>query len=302
MRYRLQTLSGLLAFDAAARTGSLTLAAKELGRTQSAVSQQVKGLEEHLGLKLFIRRPREIVLTADGRVLAHSVEEALRGIDQTIKELDKHKDENVIRLSVYHSFAIQWLIPRLPKFALKHPEIDVRLNADDRKVDVASEGYDLAVRYGWFISQTPANVTHIRREQYIPVYAASLSPDRALTAADLDDFPLLGYEDPVYWREWLKLNDVDLVNADYGQTYSHSGLLVQAAMVGVGIGMAPLTTAAEALSDGRLKCIKSRPLELDHCFYLVSAEETMPEKVQWFADWIIQELLDMEEEAEAYFL
>lgn len=298
MRYKLQSLSGLLAFDAAARHGSLTLAAKELGRTQSAVSQQVKGLEEQLGFALFVRRPREIELTPAGRSLAKSVKQALEGIDDKVTTLMRRHEPNVIRLSAYHSFAIQWLIPRLPRFNMAHPEIDIRVNADDHKVDVMAEGYDLAIRGGW-LGKLPAGVKPMRVERYMPVYAPELAPGRDITATELKDFPLVGYEDRSYWNDWLDHNGVAIKDPDFGKTYSHSGLLVQACVVGVGIGLAPLATAAQALLDGRLKCVRGKPSSNGFCFYNVTAEQPS-ENVTLFVDWLQEEMNQMEEDLQQF--
>ncbi|WP_262689977.1 LysR substrate-binding domain-containing protein [Kordiimonas aestuarii] len=297
MRYKLQSLSGLMAFDAAARLGSLTLAAKELGRTQSAVSQQVKTLEEQLGVALFARRPRAIELTTAGRTLALAVSQALENIDRSVADISRKREVNVIRLTAYHSFALLWLIPRLAKFSLKYPEIDVRLNADDRIIDLVAEGYDLAVR-GGRIGRLPDGVTSIRDEVYMPVYAPQLAPGRDLTIADLGDYPLLGYSDGSYWRHWFELNGMADRGFEVSRRYSHSGLLVQAAMVGGGVGIAPLTNAADALFDGRLKCIRGEPFRSGQCFYLVPAERPMPKQVELFTRWIRDEMVEMEGELE----
>ena len=172
--YKLRTFSGLLAFDAAARHGSLTLAAKELGRTQSAVSQQVKALEQQLGLALFVRKPREVLLTTDGKALAKSVNRSIKDIEATVTELSRQNDPHILRLTTYQSFAIHWLIPRLPGFSLKHPEIDVRINADDQRLDLQTEGMDLAIRIG----TTPTSAEVLLPETFVPVYAPSIASQR----------------------------------------------------------------------------------------------------------------------------
>ena len=297
MRYKLQSLSGLLAFDAAARHGSLTQAAKELGRTQSAVSQQVKSLEEQVGTALFVRHPRAIELTSAGRVLANAVGQSLEAIDRAVTEISRKREANVIRLTAYHSFALLWLIPRLARFNLRHPEIDVRLNADDRVVDLLSEGYDLAVR-GGRIDRLPEGVTPVRVDCYMPVYAPRLAPGRDLTIEDLGDYPLLGYNDGSYWRRWLEVNGLADRGIEVSRRYSHSGLLVQAALVGSGIGIAPLTNAADALFDGRLKCITGTPLPSQHCFYFVPGERPVSKPVESFCAWIREEMAEMEAELE----
>ncbi|MEX0299013.1 MAG: LysR family transcriptional regulator, partial [Kordiimonas sp.] len=148
MSYKLRSMSGLLAFDAAARHESLTLAAQELGRTQSAISQQVKQLEDQTGLTLFVRRPRKVILTREGHALADTVRDLIQTTEDRIWQLKNTHDENVIRITMVHSFAWKWLSPRLPRFNKMHPEYDVRFDASDTAHDLEAEGYDLGIRYG----------------------------------------------------------------------------------------------------------------------------------------------------------
>ncbi len=288
--FRLRSLSGLLAFDAAARHGSLTLAAKELGRTQSAVSQQVKILEQEVGLQLFIRRPREITLTPEGRVFAETLQSAFKDIEATITSLRQKDEPNVLRLTTYQSFAIHWLIPRLSKFSLRHPEIDVRINADDQRFDLRVKGLDLAIRVG----TPPEGARVLGPETFAPVYAPELSPGRTIQGDEVINFRLLAHEHAHLWNEWFELNAIPLSNVDIETDYSHSGLLVQAASAGGGIALAPPLIAADALKSGRLMNVPGKPLPTGYHYYLEAALEEPPEKVIMFFDWMQEQAEEMD--------
>lgn len=295
--FRLRTLSGLLAFDAAARHSSLTLAARELGRTQSAVSQQVKALEEELGLQLFVRRPKEVTLTPEGRAFAETLQRSLKDIEATVTSLQQREEPNVLRLTTYQSFAIHWLIPRLPRFNMRHPEIDVRINADDQRLDLRAQGMDLAIRVG----TVPSLSVILGEETFAPIYAPSLSPDRRIEAGQVTDHRLLAHEHAHLWAEWFELNGLDIEQVNIATDYSHSGLLVQAASAGGGVALAPPLIAADAIASGRLCCVPGRPLPTGYFYYLEAAREKPPEKVRLFFDWMQEEMAEMERESEAWF-
>lgn len=295
--FRLRSLSGLLAFDAAARHNSLTLAAKELGRTQSAVSQQVKALEAELGLQLFVRRPREVTLTPAGRALAATLSGAFKDIEATVTRLQQSDDPNVLRLTTYQSFAIHWLIPRLPTFTLKHPEIDVRINADDQRLDLQAQGMDLAVRVG----DAPASALYLGAETFAPVYAPTLSPNGTITANDIPKFRMIAHEHGHLWREWFDANEVSADRIDVETDYSHSGLLVQAAAAGGGVALAPPVIAGDSITAGRLKCVAGKALPTGCEYFIETAEVDPPEKVRLFNAWILQEMQIMQKEHPEWF-
>ncbi len=285
--FKLRSLSGLLAFDAAAQHGSLTKAAKELGRTQSAVSQQVKLLEEETGLSLFVRRPREVALTPEGRALAKSVRDAFTAIEDTVNQQAARDEPNVLRLTTYQSFAINWLIPRLSKFNLQYPEIDVLLNVDDKHQDVKAEGYDLAVRVG-------RGDKLVQKEMFAPIYSSRLNGDVDITKEDACKYPLLEHQTKDAWGSWFELNDVKPDAVNIGGRYSHSGLLIQAAAAGGGIALVPYAIAAEAILSGQFKCVYGKPLDTPYGYYVVHAHDVLPKKCQVFEEWLVQEMANME--------
>jgi LysR family transcriptional regulator, glycine cleavage system transcriptional activator len=146
-RQRPLTLAGLRGFEAAARHLSLTKAAAELNLTQSAVSRQVQGLEEELGLQLFARKAREIALTPTGAEWLPQVQSMLNELDQGVERLRRAATSPRVAISTFASFASLWLIPRLGRFREAHPNVDLDIGATDRLVDLDAEGRDIAIRY-----------------------------------------------------------------------------------------------------------------------------------------------------------
>ncbi len=295
--FRLRSLSGLLAFDAAARHGSLTLAARELGRTQSAVSQQVKALEAELGLQLFVRRPREVSLTPEGRAVAETLHSAFKDIEATVTAVQQRDEPNVLRLTTYQSFAIHWLIPRLPRFNLRHPEIDVRINADDQRLDLRAQGLDLCIRVG----DAPSEAIVLGKETFTPVYAPSITPDGELEPWDMLDHRLIAHEHGHLWHEWFEANDMKVDHVDIVTDYSHSGLLVQAAAAGGGVALAPPLIAADSIYSGRLKCVPGKALPTGCIYYIETASDNPPEKVKLFNAWIHEEARQMQQDHPEWF-
>ncbi len=295
--HKLRTFSGMLAFDAAARHGSLTLAAKELGRTQSAVSQQVKALEQQLGLVLFARKPREISLTAAGRALAKTVRASIEEIEATVTDLSRKNDPHILRLTTYQSFSIHWLIPRLPSFSMKHPEIDVRIDAADQILDLRTEDIDLAIRVG----TAPAGAIVLLPETFLPLYAPSIADGKPIESADAVQHRLLVHLNAKLWNEWFKLNGLDIQHPEIATGYSHSGLLVQAAIAGGGIALAPPVIAADSVYSGRLNYICGKPLLTGFEYYIETTEKDPPEKVRLFIEWVQWEAADMRKKHPDWF-
>jgi LysR family glycine cleavage system transcriptional activator len=186
----LRSLSGLLDFECAARWGSFKLAARELHKTPSAVSLQVKQLEEALGFPLFVRHARHIALTAKGQELATSVGRMLGDLHARIAALQRGDEEAVLRISTTHSLAIKWLVPRMPRFTKRHPELDIRIDSNDTPVDIEDDGVDVAIRYG---PVRDGDASMLFRERLVPVYSPDLlAPGQTdLGLADLTRFALL---------------------------------------------------------------------------------------------------------------
>ena len=273
MTRRLPPLSALRAFEAAARHLSFTRAAGELHVTQTAISHQIRGLEEHLGVRLFRRLPRGLLLTEEGQSYLPAVRDAFDRIDAATGELIAARAGGRLTASMIPSFAARWLVPRLGRFRSAHPEIDLRISASVHLVDFAREDVDIAIRMGR--GHYPGlRVDRLFGEALIPVCSpALLEGSRPLRRPeDLRHHVLLHDDDYTGWRLWLELAGVAGVDPRRGLTFSDSGMVVQAATEGQGVALARVALAAWDLAAGRL----IRPFEVsiarDLAYYLVCPE------------------------------
>jgi LysR family glycine cleavage system transcriptional activator len=290
----LRSLSGLVDFECAARWRSFKLAAQELHKTPAAVSQQVKHLEENVGFALFIRHARRITLTEKGQELAVAVERTLAELRAKVGALQEGDEESVLRISTTHSFAIKWLVPRMHRFTKLYPELDIRLDSNDRMIDLDDDSTDLAVRYGPVSEGDPAVLF---RERLIAVYSPELlAPGQTeLTLADLERFPLLYETSPESWLQLLSENRALKGKYDFSRGYSHWGVLAQAAVAGQGIALVAYGIAFQDILKGALKKIdcRSAPFGSGYRFLVNRRKESMP-KVQRFRAWLVAEMEDMQ--------
>jgi LysR family glycine cleavage system transcriptional activator len=289
----LRSLSGLIDFDCAARWGSFTLAAQELYKTPAAISLQVKQLEEAVGFALFVRHPRHITLTDKGQDLAVTVAQMLRELRAKVDLLRGGHDEHVLRISTTHSFALKWLAPRLGQFTQLYPELDIRLDSSDRLVDVEREDVDLAIRH----CVTRDHPAVLFEERMVVAYSpALLAPgETELTLADLGRFPLL-YEDTTeYWARLLQANAILEGPYDFSRSFSHYGVLTQAAVAGQGIGLVAYSIAYDDIQKGALRLMRARsvPYPRGYCF-VVAAHKAERPKIRRFREWLQGEMQGMQ--------
>ena len=288
---RLPPLNALRAFEAAARQLSFTRAGQELHVTQAAISHQVKGLEEWLGLALFRRRGRAIVLTENGQSYHAAVREGLDILADATARLTRRQDSGVLTVATLASFAAAWLVPRLGRFRAQHAEIDVRVAASDEIVDFARDDVDLAIRYGnghW----PGLEVVPLMTEDVFPVCSPDLlrGPHPLRQPDDLRHHTLLHDDMRETWRLWLLAADVRGVDPDRGPGYTLSALVIHAAADGQGVALARSALVRDFLDDGRL----IRPFELalpaEYAYYLVyPARAVTHPKVRAFRDWLLSE-------------
>nr|WP_314544368.1 LysR substrate-binding domain-containing protein [uncultured Massilia sp.] len=294
----LRSLSGLLDFDAAARWGSFKLAAQELHKTPAAVSLQVKQLEEALGFALFVRHPRHIALTAKGQELAIAVGRMLGELRAKVGALQRGDDEAVLRISTTHSFAIKWLVPRMPRFTKLHPELDLRIDSNDTPVDIEDDAVDVAIRFGPVRDGDPALLFH---ERLVPVYSPDLlAPgETELGLADLARFPLLCERTPEGWLQLLQENRAlkgkyDKAKYDFSRVFTHWGVLAQAAVAGQGVALVPYGIAFQDILAGSLRVLPCRSAPFGSGYkLLVNPHKEAMTKVRYFRDWIRAEMDEM---------
>src|SRR5262249_31885946 len=258
MARRLPPLNALRAFEAAARHLSFLKAANELHVTPGAVSQQVKGLEVQLGIKLFRRLTRGVLLTDAGQLYAKRLGELFDGIDAATRDL-RHGDASpVMTVSAIPSFAARWLIPRLGTFNTAHPDITLRVTAESGSPDFLNTDADIAIRYG------PPGYPGLESELLFPGIVFPVcspllmeGPHPIRSLADLahqtllHDEPYPGFED-LSWKTWLAAVGAVGVEARPGPVFSFTHMSLQAAASGLGVALGTPVLAGDDLAAGRL--------------------------------------------------
>ncbi|MDG3440769.1 LysR family transcriptional regulator [Nitrospirillum amazonense] len=278
------SLNALRAFEAAARHLSLTRAAAELHVTQSAVSHQVRGLEEQLGVSLFRRSTRGLILTDEGQALAPTILEAFAMMERTLDAVSATGPAEIVNLGVVGTFAVGFLFERLAAFRAHHPRVDLRIMTNNNKVDLWTESLDLAIRFGdgaWH----GVEAHRLMDAPMTPLCAPSLAAVLK-TPADLAGHPLLRSYRSQDWPAWLKAAGVPGIPAR-GPLFDASTLMIQAAMVGEGVALAPPAMFRRELAEGRL----AQPFQVSvdtGCYWLTRLfSKPLTPGVRAFQDWIL---------------
>jgi len=289
---RLPSLNALRAFEAAARSGSVSQAARELSVTPGAVSHQIKLLEEDLGLKLLQRDGRQVVPTAAARAGLPILSEAFRQLVAGVEALRRTAEPNLLVVSVVPSFASSWLLPRLDRFWSQHPEIDVRLDTKWGLTDFGREGVDVAIRFGAG-GYEGLFARRLFSEDYAPVCTPELA-QRLKQPADLAkvvllhvDMDYLGADYPT-WRMWLKAAGVeDRVDFRRGPRFHISEFALKAARDGMGVALGSSALVGDDLRSGRLVRPFRQSVTTPFGYFLVCPEENRKRPaVAAFLAWI----------------
>ncbi|GAA5186056.1 transcriptional regulator GcvA [Ferrimonas gelatinilytica] len=296
MSRRLPPLNALKAFEAAARNLSFTRAAEELFVTQAAVSHQIKGLEEHLGLKLFRRRNRSLLLTEEGQSYFLDIKDVFTQLADATERLLARTATGSLTVSMTPSFAIQSLVPKLARFSELHPEVDVRIKAVDQDDNSLTEDVDVAIYYGR--GKWPGlRADKLRSECLVPVCAPRLltGPKPLRSVDDLANHTLLHDMTRHNWKAWAKQHGKGMLNVNAGPIFSHSSLVLQAAIHGQGIALGSSVLARPEVEAGRLICPFDTVLKHKNAYYLV-CHESQEElgKIRSFREWLLK---TFEEEA-----
>jgi LysR family glycine cleavage system transcriptional activator len=291
MRQRLPPLNALKAFEAAARHESFTRAAQELFVTQGAVSHQVKGLEQELGLKLFNRERQRLVITEAGRDYLNVVRDAFDRIAMGTELLLQRQNTGVLTVSTSPDFAAKWLVHRLGHFVEAHPEIDLRVSASLHHVDFAREEVDLAVRHG--AGDWPGlDAVLLCTEQMFPVCSPGLLSGKrgAARLADLLKFPLIHTGDRSLWARWLVAAGIDDRSAIHGPVLNRDAISLDAAINGQGVALTRTTLCAWDLINGRLVRPWAEALPLSKSYWIVCPKVVAAQpKIATFRDWLMSE-------------
>ena len=292
MTVRLPSLNGLRAFEAAARHLSFTLAAAELNVTQTAISHQIRRLEEELGLRLFVRQNRALTLTPHARDYLPGVRAAFNDLRLATDRLQRKGNDRVLTISTLASLAAKWLLPKLPAFQAAHPDIDVRITTSTTLVDFKAGDVDAAIRYGR--GQWPGlRADWLTADQVFPVCSPALMSGKhpLRKPEDLAHHTLLHSSGAQAddWRLWLTAAGLPLEIANRpGPTFDLIFMNLQAAIEGLGVAMARTTYVEGDLASGRLVVPFEISLPADAGFYLVSPEATADApKLAAFRGWLL---------------
>jgi LysR family transcriptional regulator, glycine cleavage system transcriptional activator len=292
MPARLPSLNGLRAFEAAARHLSFTVAASELNVTQTAISHQIRRLEEELGIRLFVRQNRALALTPQARDYLPGVRAAFNDLRLATDRLLRKGDDHVLTVSTLASLAAKWLLPRLSTFQESHPGIDVRITTSTGLVDFKSGNVDAAIRYGrglW----PGLRADWLMADQLFPVCSpALLTGNRPLRCPeDLRDHVLLHTSNANSddWRLWLTAAGLPTdLSKQPGVTFDLIFMTVQAAIDGIGVAMGRTSYVEADIAKGRLVVPFKITLPADAGFYLVSPETRADSpKLAAFRQWLI---------------
>jgi LysR family transcriptional regulator, glycine cleavage system transcriptional activator len=292
MTARLPSLNGLRAFEAAARHLSFTLAAVELNVTQTAISHQIRRLEEELGIRLFIRQNRALALTPEAREYLPGIRAAFNDLRLATDRLLRKDDDKVLTISTLASLAAKWLLPRLTDFQEAHPGIDVRITTSTSLVDFQRDDVDAAIRYGR--GQWPGlRADWLMADELFPVCSPSLlRGDKPLQRPeDLTGYPLLHTSNANSddWRLWLTAAGLPVdISKQPGITFDMIFMTIQAAIDGIGVAMGRTSYVQDDITKGRLVVPFKIALPADAGFYLVSPEgRREAPKLAAFRQWII---------------
>ena len=286
--------STLRSFECAARHQSFTLAAEELNLTQSAISRQVKDLEDMIGVPLFRRAGRRVVLTEAGQKLASEIAIDLENIHQTImRAVSAGKQSMALRIAVLPGFASRWLIPRLPEFEEKHPDINLSLSTRLEPFDMEREHFDLAVHFGqedW----PDVDLRKLSDEKMIAV----ASPDFVARHAPFNEegfarLPLLHMSTrPMVWRAFFKRAGIYGEGDLSGKYFDQFSMVISAAVASLGAAMLPAYLIEKELEDGRLVQLSETTITTENSYFLVAPRNRQDPAARAFSDWMITSIKD----------
>ncbi|QFT57387.1 Glycine cleavage system transcriptional activator [Sulfitobacter sp. THAF37] len=282
----LPSISALLAFEAVARLGAATRAAEELSLTQSAVSRQLKTLEDQLGVELLTRKGRQLVLTEAGRSYVGHVRDILNRLAQASVAARTNPRGGALNLAILPAFGMHWLAPRLRDFARSHPEVTVNLSTRLKPFAIQDSPFDAAIHFGhedW----PGVNYLPLMPETVVPVCAPALIDAPVRDAAEMLTHPLLHLETrPKGWARWLAALGVQ-ADPPAGMVFDQFSTMAQAAIHGLGVALLPTFFADPYLRDGQLALASDQTTQSIGSYYLVwPRDRETGAALGSFIDWL----------------
>lgn len=301
MRRHIPSTQALACFEAAARHESYTRAAQELALTQSAVSRQIIALEAQLGVPLFRRTRHGVQLTAAGAHYGRQVARWLQGLERDTLDMMAHQGQGgALSLAAVPTFATRWLLPRLPQFAERHPDIVVHIDTQTRPFLFADTPFDAALYAGTpeQVAQWPGTEAQLlMHEDVVPVCSPRLleaatprGRGRAyptLAPEQLADLPLLQQSTrPYAWRQWFEAMGVQAPGALDGPRHELFSMLAMAAVHGLGVALIPPLLIQTELAQGELVMACAQPLHSGRAYYLVRPTRPASPVLMAFGQWL----------------
>ncbi|WP_299979315.1 LysR family transcriptional regulator [uncultured Pseudoteredinibacter sp.] len=297
---RLPQLRGVQAFVVAAKHLSFKKAADELNVTPTAISHNIKSLEEELGVKLFNRLTRSLSLTNEGKAFAPLATEAFLKLHEAVNALSVTEGEGPLVVTTTKSFAANWLAKRAHRFSNLYPQYNLKIDASDKVREITSNNVDIAIRHGKG-SYEGSHFAWILNNFVVPVCSPRMFTNRAdakLKPEELLEFPLIVYEwtenqdaDDPTWEMWFDLSGTASTNANFAETYSEEYICLQAALDCRGIALCSTVAASSYLESGELIIPTNVDYFLkDKSFYLVCEKShASKQKIVAFQDWLLDE-------------
>lgn len=293
---RLLPLNALKAFEAAGRHLNFTAAAEELSVTLSAISHQIRQLEELLGVPLFHRTRKGLVLSTEGQLILPDVQEGFDHLASALSKLEARRGEGILTVSMLSTFAMRWFIPRLPRFQEQYPDIEVRITTSIKPADLEREGIDCAIRHGdghW----PGVSATRLFSESLVPVAHPKFAKGKEAVRkpADLKGHKLLHSQNRREdWRIWLNAAGIKdkAIDPNSGPVFETRSYAIQAAVQGMGIAVMDPELAAEEISAGRLvKLFDGTALPLTNAYWFVCLEHMADApRIKAMRDWLVSDV------------
>ena len=286
---RLPPLRALQAFRYAARELSFKAAAEALNISQAAVSTHIRGLEDFLGLKLFVRLTREVRLTHEGRALSGYVETGFQELERGIALFAPDSDPVHLTVATVPSFASRWLVPRIDSFQKAYPQIRISLQPNLHLVDFQGDGVDLAIRFG--NGDYPGLQSRpLLEEKLLPVCHSSLIDNEPVTPKRLAGLPWLVDESidmESSWRAFQEELGIEIPDSSITLRVTEGTTLVEAVLAGRGIALVRYSLVADLLKTGLLQCPIDISVPAEYQYYLVAPKAKFrTDKVRAFVSWI----------------
>ncbi|AEX99780.1 LysR family transcriptional regulator [Oceanimonas sp. GK1] len=280
--HRLPKLSNIMAFETAAKTGSLAGAADILCLTPAAVSQQIRQLEDHLGVKLFLRSKHGVELTEAGTSYLTFTQEAFESLRVGQQSLARYQGEQVLTITALPTLASRWLMPRLHQWMARHPHIQLRVQGTHSQIDFGNDPTDFYLSFGdeHYSSQ---HCVELFRDRVMAVCSPALLPNGKV----IDSFEWIGSHAMIHvdwgrdgrflpdWSEWLQAAGHTASPARPGPSFNLSSMAIDAALAGCGLLLGQRAFIRDELSDGRLVALSDVTLPLNKAYYLVYPERVM---------------------------